>query len=714
MLSASSCLSLAVLLALLCCAQAPEPSLIKIKPVGGLNDGTRCSWNCAIMDAHFLEEMKTKTAKKKVIRLVVKYEKRVNDKCVNQTSGNGSRGNVTEHWEILLLGKQLSVLKKALESVANMMSCSDPDSVDELKKIMAICTLTPVSTKSTEPTYYSGSSTNFFLYRLANLGVKLDTIDCSTQMKDNSQPCIKITKSTGNNSSTFEGLLNCSGWAEDFLFWLHVVFLLIFCYYSPTFFCLFSPTEVTEDGVHQIVLDGASPVSLESLMGNYFFSKEDTMRHRARMFILRAVVLPFPFLGLAIFGEYLQQSKEFLTAEIFGVSHILQSRMIAYCVCYNILAFYGSFCISRRCKGSPCLGCRLVKSKTLVCQKNLPKNIINHLRIQPQIITHCWGVFMRHLLNYFKTCFLLIPSVCELSAATLLLRWFLFVVLMSLSPAIIIILLMLMLLLILISIILTSPLIVLCDIPGQLSKYAYNFNIPCLRRLFSCFVFLSVGIPALLGISRLLVFAGVGMFIAFLSAFVLLLSEESLPFVACLVLVLYYIWSSYSSFTNKYQELALALFKHVKSYKISRHSQVPGLSPEIISLLENTQTTVGNKGNVIKIPQKLFYMACEELMPLRESVCVLILKVTILVSFVLLVFSSTILLNVGATPIMRTLMAFLTGFFPKIIAIYLDGGNQKKIKAIIAEEKIPEIVQKFIEGTSAANHQMNIGLDVDV
>ena len=223
-----------------------------------------------------------------------------------------------------------------------------------------------------------------------------------------------------------------------------------------------------------------------------------------------------------------------------------------------------------------------------------------------------------------------------------------------------------------------------------------------------------MGIPALLGISRLLVFAGVGMFIAFLSAFVLLLSEESLPFVACLVLVLYYIWSSYSSFTNKYQELALALFKHVKSYKISRHSQVPGVSPEIISLLENTQTTVGNKGNVIKIPQKLFYMACEELMPLRESVCVLILKVTILVSFVLLVFSSTILLNVGATPIMRTLMAFLTGFFPKIIAIYLDGGNQKKIKAIIAEEKIPEIVQKFIEGTSAANDQMSSGLDVDV
>ena len=139
------------------------------------------------------------------------------------------------------------------------------------------------------------------------------------------------------------------------------------------------------------------------------------------------------------------------------------------------------------------------------------------------------------------------------------------------------------------------------------------------------------------------------------------------------------------------------------------------MSLETDSLLQNTQTTVGTKDNVMKIPQKLFHMACEELMPLRESVCVLILKITILVSFVFLVFSVTILLNVGATPIMRTLIAFLTGVFPKIVEIYQDGGNQNKIKAMIAEEKIPEIVQEYIEGTSAANQQqVNSGSDVRV
>ena len=423
------------------------------------------------------------------------------------------------------------------------------------------------------------------------------------------------------------------------------------------------------------------------------------MRHSAREFILRVVVPPFPFVGLAILGGSLQQSEEFLIFKRLGVSRLLQPEMILYCVCYIILAFYESFCISSSCeRNRPCLVCLHGELETLDCQTNPPKYIIHQLRVQPQIVVHYWGLFTRYLLNYFKTCFLLITSVFELSALFLL-RWFLFIVLLSFSPAVLVILLMLMLLAILSTLISTSPLFVLCDIPWQLC-HVQLANL-CLHVVI---------ILAFLGISRLLLFAGVSMFIAFLSAFVLLLSEpESLPYVACFVLVLYYIWSSYSSFTNKYQDLALALFKQVKSYKTSRpvgHSpQVIDMSLETDSLLQNTQTTVGTKDNVMKIPQKLFHMACEELMPLRESVCVLILKITILVSFVFLVFSVTILLNVGATPIMRTLIAFLSGVFPKIVEIYQDGGNQKKIKAMIAEEKIPEIAQEYIEGTSAANQQ---------
>ena len=116
-------------------------------------------------------------------------------------------------------------------------------------------------------------------------------------------------------------------------------------------------------------------------------------------------------------------------------------------------------------------------------------------------------------------------------------------------------------------------------------------------------------------------FASVGILITLLSVFVLVLSEERLPFVACFGLPVYYLLSSCSSFTSKYQDLALAIFKQYKSYKKSRHGQVTDLTINTDSLLENTQNAADNKDNELKIPQKLFYMACEQLMPVRESFC---------------------------------------------------------------------------------------------
>ena len=110
----------------------------------------------------------------------------------------------------------------------------------------------------------------------------------------------------------------------------------------PCFSLFFSPTEVTEDGVHQIVLDGASPVSLQSLMGNYFFSKEN----RVRMFVLRAVALPFPFFGLAIFTEYFMQNNmsQAQILKVFGFSpSLFHPYMIFPYVCYYIMIGFKSF-----------------------------------------------------------------------------------------------------------------------------------------------------------------------------------------------------------------------------------------------------------------------------------------------------------------------------------------------------------------------------------
>jgi len=102
----------------------------------------------------------------------------------------------------------------------------------------------------------------------------------------------------------------------------------------------------------------------------------------------------------------------------------------------------------------------------------------------------------------------------------------------------------------------------------------------------------------------------------------------------------------------------------------------------------------------MKIPKELFCMACEELMPIRNNVCVLILKVTIIVSFVFLAFLTAMLIKVGATPVMKALLTFPTGIVLKIVAIYIDGGRQRKIEAMITDQKIPKIFRAYFKKAS--------------
>ena len=295
--------------------------------------------------------------------------------------------------------------------------------------------------------------------------------------------------------------------------------------------------------------------------------------------------------------------------------------------------------------------------------------------------------------------FVVLPSACKVSAMVFL-RRLVFVVFLAAIPAVIVILLIVILFVACSSIVASSPVQTLCGI--SIPVYAYSDN-PHLQ-LFLSFVSGMVAVAAFLSAANLLRWAGLGILRAMELIFILLVSEESLPFVACFVLVLYYVWSSYSSFTNKYQDLALALFKH---HKKSQRSQVSDVQLNRDSLPVNTT-------NVMKIPKELFHMACEELMPIREGFCIMSLKIILIVFFVHVLFTFSKLLNIGATPAMKALLTLLTGSCAKIVAICIDGGRQKKIEAISADEKIPIIVQHYIKRTFGTNQwQENCGSDGD-
>ena len=124
---------------------------------------------------------------------------------------------------------------------------------------------------------------------------------------------------------------------------------------------------------------------------------------------------------------------------------------------------------------------------------------------------------------------------------------------------------------------------------------------------------------------------------------------------------------------------------------------------------ESTESTANpnNKDNVITIPKDLFDMACEKLMPVRESVCNLLLKVILIVCFVFLVFLMIMKSKTGATPQMKAVLTFFTGSFPKIAEIYIDGARKRQLKAMIIQERAPVIVQRYLTGPASYDQEQD-------
>lgn len=217
-----------------------------------------------------------------------------------------------------------------------------------------------------------------------------------------------------------------------------------------------------------------------------------------------------------------------------------------------------------------------------------------------------------------------------------------------------------------------------------------------------------VDLLTLIGGSYLLVHAFLGILLTILLAFVMAFSfpDESLPFVACFLLFCYYVMSSYSSFSNMYHDLSLAIFN---CYKKQSHQ----ISHE--GLCTNVKTDPSkSKRNMIKIPKELFDMACEELRPIRETLCIFFLKVAFILSFAFLFFYLTMRLHLGLEPVTKTAVAFFTGLLPKVLSKYFGGERKKRIWALAVEENAPKIVEAYLNRVLRANQgQENSGVDTD-
>ena len=664
---------LAVLLATFQCQTQAYDKVLNASE--DLRNVTKCSWNCKLIESDLLEKINKGFTRTRVTEVAVIYKMKVDEKyCAYQTSLN-SITVVTEKLQIWRTANDKpSSVASAFERVLELLFSFNHEAYGELQ---ADCNLTLARRTALHETIKDVLLDDALRGHLGDLEINFESMN--------------ITNSTGN--ITDNQLIRNNGWvsADSQIFAFAIVFYFAFVYYSPTFLCLFTPIVVTENGIRHISLERTSPVGLRNLKGRCFYSEVDNLWHRTKKFIARTVLMPLPFLIFAIGFDYLFfQYLHLLPNNFLNILDLLGPFQLVCCFCYFLQAVYDSFLNVSQTETS-CFVCAIIKSNRR-CNDNLPQRILNHLRLQPLTFVKCCRLFCKWLVSYFRISRIVLPF---LKVSTGWLTWCfrvpIFIVFLSTIPVATVILLLAMLVVVLISIFITSPIMTLLF---TTSFYPLKgiFNSVLVALLLQIFVRLL----AVFGACVVLVDAALGLTTGVFVLLIILFSEKSLPYMACFVLVCYYLWSSYSSFTKKYHHLSLMLYKF---YKQSRHHDE--ISKEQLRLDDEEIETSNFDTRVheVTIPEGLFDMACEDLMPVREGVCTLLLKVTLILSFVYLTFLLILRFDIGATPVMQALATFFTGSFPKIIAIYFDGNRQRRYGSTVIEEKVPNIVQNYMKGT---------------
>ena len=630
---------------------------------------TRCGWDCIITKSNFSRECHDPVfTKKRLIKFNVIYDLFVNAKCLNQTSYK-TVGNFTDEFSVWIpANNTLSSFSHGIEGMWHLvLRCLEGG------EIRGFCNLDPGTPKTlASPTNLRTEAAN----TIEQKGYEL------------------VTKNPWRNVSSV----------------LFIVLSIVCSYYIPALLCLFSPTLVMESGVRYIVLERASPVSIRALVGNNVFFKDCstvacTWCQTGKFFIVRLLFIAFLILVIAP-GNIVFNMTPGFSVDILYLTHPF---MIVCVTLYFIKAVYSLlfYHVGMSTEVKECLACHEFKSNPGACLcVDLPQRILNHVKIQPLIFSKCWSLFVGGLQIYFQIIFLLWKRytrwVIRVSLVLLFLPTFPFAFILSLLVSLVTSLF---------SFYAGTPHVVALEsnwktFLSRLFRSSPFLRLPALKICVE-FTDFCVGLLEFFGGSYLLLFASLGVMLTILLAYtmVLFFPEKSLPFAACFLLFCYYLFNNYSKFTDRYYDLSLTIFNCYKK-------QTDQISHEEVDT--NNPSDDKHNGGVVKIPKGLFDIACEVLMPIREALCLFFFKVVFISSFLFIVFYLTMQLDFGVKPLTKTMVAVLIGLFPGIICKYFEGERQKRVEALIIEEKAPKIVEAYLNSVLQANQgQENSAADTD-
>ena len=643
----------------------------------GLNKDARCSMNCRVIESGFTKQCDSLFTKKRFINFAVGYTvyyEKPETKCSKAAISTLRRYRWLNVWR----PANTTAVSSFARGIKGVWILIFEEGCTEEGKMTVSCTFKPTRTAVQD-----NQITQKVKESVEEMGF--------TFITDKEQP----------------GPLLSKIFAISFVF----IFQMPSFYYLPALLCIFSPTVGRKNGIPYILLQGAGPISLRGFLGNKLFNMDRSIFrftsrcHKAKkiFFGVLFMVIPFLLLAPALFVANLTPFK--VPYCHFNLTHPF---VVVCIICYFLHVVYSSLFLMIRqatAEERPCYFCRQLSSNPSCCVGILPRRIISHMRLQPLIVVECLKSFVRGLNKYFR----IIIRIWKASTS-----WVICVpsvtILLLVVPFVIALLLLAYLTKCLFFLYCTCPLSIvdqdnLFDVSpmrlwDHLKGCISNFGIRDIVRRLCLMVGLSL---VLLGAIFLGLFVSLGVLLTFFLAFtmILLFPEQSLPIVACILLICYYLWSIYNSFVNKYHDLSLIIFDFYKSEKDQISSE------ELCS--EGSTNFTDDRDIVLKIPKDLFDMACEELWPVREAVCLLLLKVILIFTFIFLIFYLSMKLDIDVRPLAKTVLAFVMGLIPKIFLAYFDGNRHKRIEALAVKETVPKIIQKYLKRFN--DGQSNLGAD---
>lgn len=645
----------------------------------GLNKDARCSMNCRVIESDFTKQCDSLFTKKRFINFAVGYTvyyEKPETKCSKAAISTLRRYRWLNVWR----PANTTAVSSFARGIKGVWILIFEEGCTEEGKMIVSCTFKPTRT-----TVQDNQITQKVKESVEEMGF--------TFITDKEQP----------------GPLLSKIFAISFV----IIFQMPSFYYLPALLCIFSPTVGSKNGIPYILLQGAGPISLRGFLGNKLFNMDRSIFpftsrcHKAKKIFFRVVfmVIPFLLLAPALFVANLTPFK--VPFCHFNLTHPF---VVVCIICYFLHVVYSSLFLMIRqatAEERPCYFCRQLSSNPSCCVGILPRRIISHMRLQPLIVVECLKSFVRGLKKYFR----IIIRIWKASTS-----WVICVpsvtILLLVVPFVIALLLLANLTECLLFLYFTCPLSVAFQdnlfyispmrFWDQFKDCISNLDIRDIVRRLCLMVRLFL---VLSGALFLGLFVSLGVLLTFFLAFtmILLFPDQSLPIVACILLICYYLWSIYNSFANKYHDLSLIIFDFYKSEK----DQISNEELELCT--EGSTNSTDDRDIVLKIPKDLFDMACEELWPVREAVCLLLLKVILISTFIFLIFYLSMKLDIDVRPLAKTVLAFVTGLIPKIFLAYFDGNRHKRIEALAVKETVPKIIQKYLKRFN--DGQSNLGAD---